>query len=254
MPARLLGPRETSLPNWYREASVAPSREDVIAEYVVGGSVLDLGVVDSRRALEPTAQRLGEFAASLHEYIRRLNADVLGVDIDAEGIAILKGRGYNVICADVETMALGRRFDTIVAGEIIEHLCNPGRALVTLREHLKPSGRLILTTCNPFYINQFWKIWKYDAVQVHEEHTAWFDPWTLGRLLDLSGYTVDRLCWVQVKRRHGRWRIWPIRLRSYFHSNFLMVARRKEDKENQPEPPTAPGSTRGQSRAAGCHV
>ena len=225
MPARIVKFERAIASDFLRAATVVGSREEVIAEYVAGATVLDLGVVDSRRALEPTAQRLGEFSTSLHEHIRRLSPRTVGVDIDAKGIEILRQRGYDVVCADVETMNLNRRFDTIVAGEIIEHLRNPGRALDTIRKHLNPSGRLILTTCNPFYINQVWKILKYNQVQVHEEHTAWFDPYTLGRLLARSGFEVLRLCWLRNKRRHGRWRVLPARLRSYFHSNFLIVAR-----------------------------
>ncbi len=229
MPTGLFQRGKMRSPNGPDEFEVAANREDVIAQYVSAGSVLDLGVVDSRRTHAPTGQRLAGFATSLHQRIRLLNPNVLGVDVDAEGIGILQRRGYNVLCADVETMALDRRFDTIVAGEIIEHLGNPRRALVSMRDHLKPSGRLILTTCNPFYINNFWKILKYNDIQVHEEHTAWFDPHTLGRLLNLSGFEVLRLCWIKAKRLHGRWRVLPARLRTYFHSNFLMVARPSQE-------------------------
>jgi SAM-dependent methyltransferase len=203
------------------------SREDVIAGYVATGSVLDVGMVDSRRGVESTAQRLESFATGLHEHIRRLNPGVVGVDIDPEGVAILKARGYDVVCANVETMDLGRTFDTIVAGEIIEHLPNPGQSLVNLRKHLSPSGRLILTTCNPFNIKQVWKIVRSGIIQVHEEHTAWFDPRTLGRLLSLAGYEVERLCWVEKRRRHGWLTRWPARLRPYFSATFLLVARHR---------------------------
>ena len=216
--------RRTGIEQWLREADRVTSREDVIAGYVVGKNVLDVGIVDSRRGVEATTQRLERFATGLHEYIRRLNPGVVGVDIDAEGIDLLKARGYDVECANVETMNLGRQFDVIVAGEIIEHLPNPGQSLVNLRKHLTPSGRLILSTCNPFDLKQLWKILRYGFVQVHEEHTAWFDPQTLGRLLHMSGYNVERLCWV-ASYRWRDWLIrWPARLRAYFTPTFLLVA------------------------------
>ena len=69
-----------------------------------------------------------------------------------------------------------------------------------------------------------WKILKYDDVQVHEEHTAWFDPQTLSRLLAMSGYRVERLCWIRSPRRHGRVTLWPAWLRNYFSPSFLVVA------------------------------
>lgn len=214
-------------PDWLTMADVG-DREAVIAEYVTSGAVLDLGVIDSRRAEEATAQKLADGSTLLHEHIRRINPGVMGVDIDAEGIAILQARGYNVLCADVHSMDLGRQFDTIVAGEIIEHLPNPGQALVNLRHHLTPTGRLILTTCNPFCILEFLKILQFNDIQVHEEHTVWFDPRTLARLLEMSGYWVERLCWLRQRRRHGRFKLWPARWRTYFHANFLLVARPAE--------------------------
>src|SRR5438132_904731 len=63
---------ETPSWNWLDEAQVLSCREDVILEYVAGGSVLDLGVVDSRRSVESTSQRLQKFATGLHERIRQV--------------------------------------------------------------------------------------------------------------------------------------------------------------------------------------
>ncbi len=216
--------RRVPQPPWLREATEIRGRESLLAELVADRRVLDLGVVDSWRAKEPVQETLSRFATSLHEQIRRHGREVLGVDIDAEGVAILQARGYEVVCADVETLALGRQFDTVVAGEIIEHLPNPARALEAIRKHLHPAGQLVLSTCNPFYFNQFLKILKYGDIQVHEEHTMWFDPRTLAHLLELTGYEVQRLCWICTRRRHGHWKHWPARLWKYFCPSFLIVA------------------------------
>ena len=107
----------------------------------------------------------------------------LGVDIDPEGAAVLNKQGYHVIVADVETMDLGKQFDTIVAGEIIEHLENPGLFLRNMHKHLKPGGVIIVSTPNPFYAGSAWKIWRYGRPAVHEEHMGWQDPTTLSQLL-----------------------------------------------------------------------
>lgn len=216
--------RKNGSSHWLTEADRSTNREDVILPFISRGSVLDLGVVDSWRAKESTSDRLSRFATSLHAWICEHNQDVLGVDIDAEGVAMLAERGFKVTCANVETMKLGRLFDTIIAGEIIEHLPNAGRALSSVRKHLKPGGRLILSTPNPFFVGQIWKIIKYGIPQVHEEHTCWFDPLTLGNVLEMHGFTVERLVWLSPPRRHGRWRLLPARLRHYWSANFLIVA------------------------------
>jgi len=217
--------RKAARPAWLAAAEAVRTREEAVAQYVRTGDVLDLGVVDSRRAHEAAQQRIERHAGALHAFIHGLNPAVLGVDLDREGVEMLAQRGYRVLHADVECMDLGQRFDTIVAGEIIEHLMNPGTALRCWRRHLEPEGRLVLSTCNPFYVVQFQKIVKYDDVQVHEEHTCWFDPRTLGRLLELSGYQVERLCWLHRHLSHNWLKSWPKWFRKYFSPSFLMVAR-----------------------------
>ena len=42
-------------------------------------------------------------------------------------------------------------FDSVFAGETIEHVTNPVRLLVECNRVLKPGGRCVMTTPNPFY-------------------------------------------------------------------------------------------------------
>ena len=60
---------------------------------------------------------------------------------------MLKAMGYpNLHAGDAQTFRISAMFDTIVAGEVIEHLENPAQFLARAHEHLKPDGRLVLTT------------------------------------------------------------------------------------------------------------
>src|SRR3954462_9600947 len=103
-------------------------RFEIIQRYVgADRAVMDLGCVDSRPARHNAIQRIEYKANLLHKRIAETNKEVLGVDIDPEGVKVLNDQGYHTIVADVETMDLGRQFDTIIAGEIIEHLENPGK-------------------------------------------------------------------------------------------------------------------------------
>lgn len=105
---------------------------------------MDLGVVDSRTQKDDTAARLTvKGATSLHAAIREINPEVLGVDVDREGIDILSGQDFNVRVADVLTMQLGEEFETIIAGDIIEHLDNAGLFLRNVAEHLTGDGVLL---------------------------------------------------------------------------------------------------------------
>ena len=198
-------------------------RFEVIGTYVRDKSVLDVGCVDARPAREKTDDRLERKPDLLFQRLTEAGADVLGIDIDREGVEILQRRGFAAQWANAEDMDLGRRFEVIVAGEIIEHMENPGRFLENMKRHLSPDGFLIISTPNPFYVQQAWKIWRYGRPSVNEDHTCWFDPITLERLLRRTGFVPVEGYWVQPPR--SLLKTWKQCLRSYFSHSFLLVAR-----------------------------
>ena len=216
-------PQEIRLHKLTIETSVT-DRMDVIEPLVRAGSVLDMGIVDSRRGKRDSGSQLKtKTVTSLFRKICDKNPDTLGVDIDAEGIEILNKHGFNTRHENVITMDLGQTFDTIVAGELIEHLPNPGTFLENMSRHLKPNGTLVITTPNPFYSKQAWKIWRHSQPSVHEEHTCWFDPITLNTLCQLSGLKVDKIYWVQKKKSFLK--TLPARFRGYFSHSFIVLAK-----------------------------
>jgi len=195
------------------------SRNDFFAPYVKGKHVLDLGCTDTK-----TDGHVAEAEIGLHRWLITQCASVLGADLDPHGVARMVEAGFNVCCADAEDLQLGRRFDCIVAGEIIEHLSNPGRAVASWRDHLNPDGVLLLTTCNPFYFKQTWKIARRGRPQVHGGHTMWFDPSTLGQLLGRAGLEIISGAWIRPRRRFHPL-AFPSLLRPYFSSNLALAAR-----------------------------
>lgn len=198
-------------------------RLPVILKYAAGGSVLDLGCVDARPCREPSQQRVGRKSGGLFRRLCQAHPDTVGIDIDPDGIEALRSMGYEVRCEDVETMDLGRRFDTIVAGEIIEHLESPGAFLRNMRRHLADHGVLILSSPNPFHARQTRRIWLHGKPRVHEGHVGWQDPFTLTQLLRRTGFEPFEAYWYQP---HGSWvSAWKRLLRPYFSSNFLILAR-----------------------------
>ena len=199
-----------------------PDRLEVIANLVKDREVLDLGVVDARTTRGSAEKRFERDGKILFFRLAEINPDIVGLDLDAEGVEVLKQRGYNAVCGDVHVVDLGRQFDTIIAGEIIEHLDNPGQFLCNMHRHLKPGGRLVVSTPNPFYAKQRGKIWRRRLPQVHEEHTCWFDPITLSALCRLSGLEPTAIYWVQ--KRNSWVKSLPSRARNFFSHSFILTA------------------------------
>lgn len=165
-----------------------PTRASVIEEYTTG-DVLDVGVVqhDIKNASNKTW---------LHEKIYDFVGvnEVVGIDMLDEEIKMLQERGYNVQAQNAEKMDFNRKFDTIVAGELIEHLSNPGKFLRKSSQHLRPGGSLIITTPNTFNILRFLYLIKNGEVPCNPEHTGWYDPKTLNQLAhryNLNNKTTD---------------------------------------------------------------
>lgn len=162
----------------------SPSRASVIEEYTTG-DVLDVGVV--QHDIEKTSNETW-----LHEKIYDFDdvKEVVGIDMLAEEIELLQERGYNVQEQDAEKMQFDRKFDTIVAGELIEHLSNTGKFLEKASQHLRSGGLLIITTPNTFNILRFLYLIKNGEVPCNAEHTGWYDPKTLNQLV--QRYDFDK--------------------------------------------------------------
>lgn len=148
-----------------------------ILNYCKGKSVLDVGCVGEK--YPPTSPK------SLHRMISKVSTFCIGIDTNREGIELMKKLGYNVIIADAENFKLPYKFDRIVASEVIEHLSNPGLFLDCVKEHLKPSGLLILTTPNARSLRHFLLNWS-DSF----DHKLLFNLQTLVQLLLFKGFKI----------------------------------------------------------------
>lgn len=126
----------------------------------------------------------------LHDEIYNKFSYVVGLDISEKNIIEMRKLGYkNLYVANAETFELGEKFDTIIAGELIEHLSNPGKFLENVKRHLNPSGRLIITTPTPFALFNIIFSWtKYPNTCQNLQHTMWFCTQTLRSLFLRSGF------------------------------------------------------------------
>lgn len=155
---------------------------------IKGKDVLDIGCVEHTHE----AKAINPFW--VHNFLND-NSNVLGIDILKDSINILNKKGYNMKEANAETFELKKKFDVIFAGELIEHLSNPGLFLQQSKKHLKKNGLLILTTPNTFYAPRAagCMIKINDDPEVNDEHTNWFSPSTIKTLLSREGFNVTSL-------------------------------------------------------------
>lgn len=166
-----------------------------------GKKVLHLGCADM-----PYTVARGEDLLH-HKLAKVTNPDMLwGIDTSAEGIHILQEWGFgHLFCADVEEMSSELRdeaFDIILAGEIIEHLANPGRFLQSLVSIMGSSTELILTTPNATSFKGFLTSLLRQE-KVHPDHNYYFSYRTLKQLTAKFGLECREIYYYQEIEGHG---------------------------------------------------
>jgi 2-polyprenyl-3-methyl-5-hydroxy-6-metoxy-1,4-benzoquinol methylase len=201
---------------------VVHDRTEYLKRLAQGLDVLEIGCTGRKGS-----GRLPDCASTLHHGIRPVCASLTGLDIDAEGIEVMKKAGYHAVFGDVSSASLNQKFDLIIAAEVIEHLPNPALALCNLKAHLKNSGTLVVTTCNPFYYRQQSRIVRHGGIQVNAAHTCWYDPLTLARMLRSAGFAVAKGAWISPKKRWNPM-TFMARWRKYWNPNFLVEVKPEE--------------------------
>lgn len=125
--------------------------------------------------------------AWIHTTLKKQAAKVYGLDIYFDEN---KFTAPFYIKASAENFVLSEKVDVVFAGDLIEHLSNPGLFLDQVRQNLKPGGRLIISTPNAFNLfNLVEKLTKNEPT-VNREHTCYFNRKTLGALLERHGFEV----------------------------------------------------------------
>lgn len=192
-------------------------RVDYIINVCKGKAVLHVGCADA-----PNTRNQLDNATLLHSKIESVASIQYGIDLNPEGIQILKDAGYkNLAIANIEEIAQNnpfgkQEFDVILAGEVIEHLSNPGLFLDAIRPLLKkPSSRLVLTTINAYSAYRFVYALLTGGEMVHPEHVYYFSFSTIKRLLSQHGYEIENFAFYPVGHEHEKglkhgfyWLLW----------------------------------------------
>jgi SAM-dependent methyltransferase len=123
-----------------------------------------------------------------HGLLKGKAREIYGVDLKLSGQYV---HNPHYQAAGAEDFSFPTTFDLIFAGDLIEHLSNPGLFLANCKKHLAPGGRLLITTPNTFNLfNITEKLTKREPT-VNADHTCYFNSKTLQKLLEKNGMQVS---------------------------------------------------------------
>jgi len=119
-----------------------------------------------------------------------LNGKVIGVDI---ATCVCPSNYWCTVVASAEALPFCNCFDSICAGEIIEHVRNPVKLLVECNRALKIRGRLVLSTPNPYHLAEILKHALGKTEDIYANTHYYLFPYRLIlKLLDLTGFRFIR--------------------------------------------------------------
>jgi cyclopropane fatty-acyl-phospholipid synthase-like methyltransferase len=157
----------------------------------------------------------------LHLELNRVAAELWGLDRDQAGLDVLAGRGVSrLVRGDLEALdqvTLDRSFDVIVAGEIIEHLSNPGRFLTGVQHLMRPDTLLLITTINAYggVRMAIYALRGRGGRQepVHPDHVAYYSYSTLQHLVRRHHLEIARVLFYDIGPEH--------RVHNRFYINWI---------------------------------
>ncbi len=163
-------------------------RVSYIRELCLNQRVLHLGATDA-----PDTQESFATGRWLHSHLDRDASHLVGMDINAEMIQWLSTQGVtNIKYGNIENIEdyPKEEFDVVIAGEILEHLSNPGKALDSLSQIVQPFTKLVITVPNAYSLKGFCRaLLKYELI--HPDHTLHHSPYTLKALLARHQFHVQ---------------------------------------------------------------
>lgn len=180
-------------------------RVEFIRAACAGKKVLHLGCTNYPYTEDSIANGM-----LLHSELAKTASSLYGFDFDEEGLRILRESGVdNLYRADLERLdevPLDETFDVIIAGEMIEHLSNPGLFLRGIRRFMNERTELVITTINAYCAMRFFIYGLRGkggmSEPVHPDHIAYFSYRTLRLLVEREKLAVRRFAFYDIGTEH----------------------------------------------------
>ncbi|PYI42459.1 MAG: hypothetical protein DMF12_06820 [Verrucomicrobia bacterium] len=115
----------------------------------------------------------------------------VGTEFSAQGAEIARKTGADVFVGGIEQVSLERKFDCVIATQVIEHVYEPLTFVRQLANHTKPGGHIVIAAPDiggalRKAMGRRWPSFK------APEHVLYFDFWTLSALMHQAGLTNVR--------------------------------------------------------------
>ncbi|MFF5013627.1 class I SAM-dependent methyltransferase [Streptomyces sp. NPDC001165] len=185
---------------------VAEERDEVLLRLCAGRRVLHVGCTDHPL----TGERLRD-GSILHAKLMKTGNEVLGVDVDREGIELLRTHlgGHYLVqdLSDSQGVLAAAEFkpDVILAGDVIEHVRDAAsflRGISALMREVGDGVELILSTPNGLGAKTLLNTLT-GVERIHPDHVYVFTPASLARLVSDCGLAPHRWFFYHVNSRNG---------------------------------------------------
>jgi ubiquinone/menaquinone biosynthesis C-methylase UbiE len=186
-------------------------RVDFIKELSRGQKVLHLGCTNFPYTEDSIKNNM-----LLHFELEKIAGDIYGFDFDSRGLEILKNAGseklFQADLEHLENVQLSETFDVIIAGEMLEHLSNPGLFLDGVKRFMHDDSKLIITTINAYCAMRF-LIYSLRGKggqnePVHPDHVSYFSFKTLSLMLEREGLELTEFCFYDIGKEHRPFNRW----------------------------------------------
>jgi hypothetical protein len=205
------------------------SRIELLESLARNRKVIHVGCADHI----PLVKEKMDKGAWLHGCLKKVAERIIGLDIDSSAIEVLRNMGItdiypsNIMNEPVIEEISGTHWDIIIVGEVIEHVNNPIEFLKSIKEKYGFCvDELVVTTPNAFRLNNLINTLKNNEY-INSDHRYWFTPYTLGKLITLSGMEVIDFYLVNNSGKKNRIKSKLIRLFPLLNETIVMHARLK---------------------------
>ena len=209
----------------------ARGRNAALCDAVRGGRVLHLGFADHA----PLIAEKRQHGVWLHDQVQRAAAACVGVDINAEAVALATALGVTDLhCLDIFDAAFERlvaAFEPthVLLPDVMEHLHQPVAFLQRVAQ-VAPQASLVVSVPNGLSLRNVWQ-----ALQgvecINTDHLCWYSPFTVLKVLARAGYAcVDARCTQIAPASSLKGRVFSrlVQWRSVWADNLVVLAQTRQ--------------------------